>query len=138
MLLAERRKLQTEINDLQQKLNDANESAIEKEKKHTGIIQDYKQIIQRLEQDMTTLNETLELNTPLLANIVKISPKKKIEVKVENDEIAQQMIKQEMYEMLTCEDETNAIISSDMNENKPQQKVEVKWILKRISLRRLI
>lgn len=56
---AERRKLQTEINDLQQKLADANERAIEKEKKHTGIIQDYKQIIQRLEQDMTTLNETL-------------------------------------------------------------------------------
>ncbi|XP_065362492.1 rab GTPase-activating protein 1-like isoform X3 [Calliphora vicina] len=55
----ERRKLQGEINDLQQKLADANERAIEKEKKHTGIIQDYKQIIQRLEQDMTTLNETL-------------------------------------------------------------------------------
>lgn len=56
---AERRKLQADINDLQQKLEDANERAIEKERKHTGIIQDYKQIIQRLEQDMTTLNETL-------------------------------------------------------------------------------
>lgn len=55
----ERRKLQAEINELQQKLAEANERAIEKEKKHTGIIQDYKQIIQRLEQDMTTLNETL-------------------------------------------------------------------------------
>lgn len=55
----ERRKMQAEINDMQQKLTEANERAIEKEKKHTGIIQDYKQIIQRLEQDMTTLNETL-------------------------------------------------------------------------------
>ncbi|XP_037949810.1 rab GTPase-activating protein 1-like isoform X2 [Teleopsis dalmanni] len=55
----ERRKLQVEIDTLQQKLNQANESAVEKERKHTGIIQDYKQIIQRLEQDMTTLNESL-------------------------------------------------------------------------------
>ncbi|XP_013112093.1 rab GTPase-activating protein 1-like [Stomoxys calcitrans] len=56
---AERRKLQGEINELQQKLSEANERAIEREKKHTGIIQEYKQIIQRLEQDMTTMNETL-------------------------------------------------------------------------------
>lgn len=55
----ERRKLQAEINDLQQKLAEANERAIEREKKHTNITQDYKQIIQRLEQDMTTLNATL-------------------------------------------------------------------------------
>lgn len=55
----ERRKLQSEIADMQQKLAEANERAIEKERKHTGIIQDYKQIIQRLEQDITTLNESL-------------------------------------------------------------------------------
>uniref|UniRef100_A0A1A9Z3C5 Rab-GAP TBC domain-containing protein n=1 Tax=Glossina pallidipes TaxID=7398 RepID=A0A1A9Z3C5_GLOPL len=55
----ERRKLQSEIVDMQQKLAEANERAIEKERKHTGIIQDYKQIIQRLEQDITTLNESL-------------------------------------------------------------------------------
>ncbi|XP_054731895.1 rab GTPase-activating protein 1-like isoform X1 [Anastrepha obliqua] len=55
----EKRKLQAEIDDLQKKLSEANERAIEKEKKHTGIIQDYKQIIQRLEHDTTNLNETV-------------------------------------------------------------------------------
>ncbi|XP_017863183.1 PREDICTED: rab GTPase-activating protein 1-like isoform X2 [Drosophila arizonae] len=55
----ERRKLQAEIDSLTQQLAAANERAVEKEKKHTGIIQEYKQIIQRQEQDMNTLNETL-------------------------------------------------------------------------------
>ncbi|ALC43878.1 CG7112 [Drosophila busckii] len=55
----ERRKLQAEIESLTQQLAVANERAVEKEKKHTGIIQEYKQIIQRQEQDMNTLNETL-------------------------------------------------------------------------------
>ncbi|XP_018785767.1 PREDICTED: rab GTPase-activating protein 1-like isoform X4 [Bactrocera latifrons] len=55
----ERRKLQAEIDDLQKKLIEANERAVEKERKHTGIIQDYKLIIQRLENDITNLNETL-------------------------------------------------------------------------------
>ncbi|XP_017485227.1 PREDICTED: rab GTPase-activating protein 1-like isoform X2 [Rhagoletis zephyria] len=55
----ERRKLQAEIDEMQKKLIEANERAVEKEKKHTGIIQDYKQIIQRLENDTTNLNETL-------------------------------------------------------------------------------
>lgn len=55
----ERRKLQAEIDELQKKLIEANERTIEKEKKHTGIIQDYKLIIQRLENDNTNLIETL-------------------------------------------------------------------------------
>ncbi|XP_068141975.1 rab GTPase-activating protein 1-like [Drosophila tropicalis] len=55
----ERRKLQAEIEALSQQLTIANERAVEKERKHTGIIQEYKQIIQRQEQDMNTLNETL-------------------------------------------------------------------------------
>lgn len=55
----ERRKLQAEIESLTQQLSGATERAVEKEKKHTGIIQEYKQIIQRQEQDMNTLNETL-------------------------------------------------------------------------------
>ncbi|XP_036337827.1 rab GTPase-activating protein 1-like isoform X2 [Rhagoletis pomonella] len=55
----ERRKLQAEIDEMQKKLIEANERAVDKEKKHTGIIQDYKQIIQRLENDTTNLNETL-------------------------------------------------------------------------------
>ncbi|XP_004525660.1 rab GTPase-activating protein 1-like isoform X2 [Ceratitis capitata] len=55
----ERRKLQAEIDELQKKLSEANERAVENEKKHTGIIQDYKQIIQRLENDMTNYNESL-------------------------------------------------------------------------------
>ncbi|XP_030567188.1 rab GTPase-activating protein 1-like [Drosophila novamexicana] len=55
----ERRKLQSEIEALTQQLAGANERAVDKEKKHTGIIQEYKQIIQRQEQDMNTLNETL-------------------------------------------------------------------------------
>ncbi|XP_034482314.1 rab GTPase-activating protein 1-like [Drosophila innubila] len=55
----ERRKLQSEIESLTQQLTGANERAVDKERKHTGIIQEYKQIIQRQEQDMNTLNETL-------------------------------------------------------------------------------
>ncbi|KAH8235146.1 hypothetical protein KR032_009253 [Drosophila birchii] len=55
----ERRKLQAEIEGLAQQLSSAKERAVEKEKKHTGIIQEYKQIIQRQEQDMNTLSETL-------------------------------------------------------------------------------
>ncbi|KAH8257616.1 hypothetical protein KR038_012111 [Drosophila bunnanda] len=55
----ERRKLQAEIDALTQQLSTAKERAVEKEKKHTGIIQEYKQIIQRQEQDMNTLSETL-------------------------------------------------------------------------------
>ncbi|XP_070135936.1 rab GTPase-activating protein 1-like isoform X2 [Drosophila bipectinata] len=55
----ERRKLQSEIDALNQQLTAAKERAVEKEKKHTGIIQEYKQIIQRQEQDMNTLSETL-------------------------------------------------------------------------------
>ncbi|XP_020816875.1 rab GTPase-activating protein 1-like [Drosophila serrata] len=55
----ERRKLQAEIEALAQQLSTAKERAVEKEKKHTGIIQEYKQIIQRQEQDMNTLSETL-------------------------------------------------------------------------------
>lgn len=55
----ERRKLQAEIDELKKKLIEANERAIEKERKHTGIIQDYKLIMQRLENDNTNLNETL-------------------------------------------------------------------------------
>ncbi|KAH8379419.1 hypothetical protein KR009_004889 [Drosophila setifemur] len=55
----ERRKLQGEIDTLTQQLSGAKERAIDKEKKHTGIIQEYKQIIQRQEQDMNTLSETL-------------------------------------------------------------------------------
>ncbi|XP_067644061.1 rab GTPase-activating protein 1-like isoform X2 [Eurosta solidaginis] len=55
----ERRKLLVEIDDLQKKLSEANERGIEREKKHTGIIQDYKLIIQRLESEMTNMNETM-------------------------------------------------------------------------------
>ncbi|XP_062129681.1 rab GTPase-activating protein 1-like isoform X1 [Drosophila sulfurigaster albostrigata] len=55
----ERRKLQSEIDSLTQQLTAANERAVEKEMKHTSIKQEYKQIIQRQEQDMNTLNETL-------------------------------------------------------------------------------
>ncbi|KAH8365912.1 hypothetical protein KR093_007305 [Drosophila rubida] len=55
----ERRKLQSEIDALTQQLTAANERAMEKEMKHTSIKQEYKQIIQRQEQDMNTLNETL-------------------------------------------------------------------------------
>ncbi|XP_034659603.1 rab GTPase-activating protein 1-like isoform X2 [Drosophila subobscura] len=55
----ERRKLQAEIESVTQQLAVANERAVDKEKKHTGIIQEYKQIIQRQEQDMNTLSETL-------------------------------------------------------------------------------
>ncbi|EDV96709.1 rab GTPase-activating protein 1-like [Drosophila grimshawi] len=55
----ERRKLQSEIDSLMQQLTIANERAVDKEKKHTGIIQEYKQIIQRHEQGMNSLNETL-------------------------------------------------------------------------------
>ncbi|XP_016965761.1 rab GTPase-activating protein 1-like [Drosophila biarmipes] len=55
----ERRKMQADIDALNKQLTSANERAVEKEKKHTGIIQEYKQIIQRQEQDMNTLSETL-------------------------------------------------------------------------------
>ncbi|KAH8301216.1 hypothetical protein KR018_007955 [Drosophila ironensis] len=55
----ERRKLQADIDALAQQLAAAKERAVDKEKKHTGIIQEYKQIIQRQEQDMNTLSETL-------------------------------------------------------------------------------
>ncbi|EDW40697.1 rab GTPase-activating protein 1-like [Drosophila sechellia] len=55
----ERRKMQAEIDALNKQLTSAKERAVEKEKKHTGIIQEYKQIIQRQEQDMNTLSETL-------------------------------------------------------------------------------
>ncbi|XP_016934003.2 rab GTPase-activating protein 1-like [Drosophila suzukii] len=55
----ERRKMQADIDALNKQLISAKERAVEKEKKHTGIIQEYKQIIQRQEQDMNTLSETL-------------------------------------------------------------------------------
>jgi len=51
--------MQADIDALNKQLISAKERAVEKEKKHTGIIQEYKQIIQRQEQDMNTLSETL-------------------------------------------------------------------------------
>lgn len=56
----ERRKMRAEIVDLQQKLSEANDRAVTTESKHTGIIQDYKQIIQRMEQNIVNLNESLQ------------------------------------------------------------------------------
>lgn len=57
----ERRKLRCEIDVLQQKLIKANEHSIATDKKHTGIIKDYKRIIQRMEQDMLTLRDSLQI-----------------------------------------------------------------------------
>ncbi|XP_016987770.1 rab GTPase-activating protein 1-like [Drosophila rhopaloa] len=64
----ERRKMQSEIDALNKQLTSAKERAVDKEKKHTGIIQEYKQIIQRQEQDMNTLSETLSKVMHMVSN----------------------------------------------------------------------
>lgn len=71
----ERRKMRAEIDDLQQKLTEANERAVATENKHTGIIQDYKRIIQRMEQDLVTLNESLQNAMVILLLIINKTSK---------------------------------------------------------------
>ncbi|XP_055845621.1 rab GTPase-activating protein 1-like isoform X2 [Episyrphus balteatus] len=56
----ERKKLQAEIALLQKKLDDSTEKGIQTEKTHTGITHDYKQIIQRQEEEITRLNEVVD------------------------------------------------------------------------------
>lgn len=56
----ERKKFYTEIQHLQQLLEQSNEKNQQEEKKHINIVQDYKQIIQRQEQQITKLNDMLE------------------------------------------------------------------------------
>lgn len=54
-------------------LNQSFEKSSQEEKKHTGIIQDYKQIIHRQEQQITKLNDMLEDVTKTVANCQKCS-----------------------------------------------------------------
>lgn len=56
----ERKRFQAEIAQLQQVIEQVNTKALQEEKKHAGIVQDYKQIIQRQEQQTAKLNELLE------------------------------------------------------------------------------
>uniref|UniRef100_A0A0K8TSK8 Putative rab gtpase-activating protein 1-like isoform x3 n=1 Tax=Tabanus bromius TaxID=304241 RepID=A0A0K8TSK8_TABBR len=69
----ERKKYETEITRLQDMLNQSMEKSSQEEKKHTGIIQDYKQIIHRQEQQITKLNDMLEDVTKTVANCQKCS-----------------------------------------------------------------
>lgn len=56
----ERKKFQAEIALLQKKLEESNEKVIQSEKTHSGITHDYKQIIQRQEEEISRLNEIVE------------------------------------------------------------------------------
>ncbi|XP_055372959.1 rab GTPase-activating protein 1-like isoform X2 [Condylostylus longicornis] len=56
----ERKKFHAEIKDLQKKFDDANEKINQNEKRHSNIVEDYKQIINRQEQQITKLNCMLE------------------------------------------------------------------------------
>lgn len=56
----EKRKLQSDLNKLQEKLDNVIEKSNQNQKKNETIILDYKQIIQRQEQQITKLNDMLE------------------------------------------------------------------------------
>ncbi|XP_037909187.1 rab GTPase-activating protein 1-like isoform X3 [Hermetia illucens] len=89
----ERKRFQAEIAQLQQVIEQVNTKALQEEKKHAGIVQDYKQIIQRQEQQTAKLNELLENFTKTVAkcqkcsaSIAQSSPEHNIHIDSKKDE----------------------------------------------------
>lgn len=72
-LEAERRKMQAEMLRMQEKLEKVIEQSTNSERKSTSIIVDYKQIIQRHEQQITKLNEMLDDITKVVSGCTNCS-----------------------------------------------------------------